>query len=100
MAKRKGSPQFAICIHSDDPDLLTPRMIYKIIPDEQAAQSDYLRVVDNEGADYLYPATYFAIASFPEPVEKALSKLAPLGSPLRGRRLRSESKLKKTRIRT
>ena len=47
---------FAVCINTDDSDLLTPRMIYQVLPDESAAKSGYIRVIDNEGEDYLYPA--------------------------------------------
>jgi hypothetical protein len=73
MAKRKDStPQFAICIQTDDADLLTPRMIYQILPDESAAKSNYVRVIDNEGEDYLYPADYFIFFEFPPEVERAL----------------------------
>lgn len=56
---KKTKSHFVICINTDDPDLLTPRMIYEVIPDESAANSNYLRVIDNEGEDYLYPADYF-----------------------------------------
>ncbi len=65
-------PQFAICVHSDDPDLLTPRMIYQVLPDESAARSNYVRVIDNEGEDYLYPAGYFVFVDLPHPVEREL----------------------------
>ena len=63
---------FAICIKSDDPDLLTPRMVYQILPDESAARSNYVRVVDNEGEDYLYPADYFAPLDLPRSVQDRL----------------------------
>jgi hypothetical protein len=77
MAKRKDStPQFAICIQSDDADLLTPRMIYQILPDESAAKSNYVRVIDNEGEDYLYPADYFIFFEFPREVERALLRVS------------------------
>ena len=56
---QKSKPHFAICINTDDPDLLTPRMIYEVIPDVNAVKSNYLRVIDNEAEDYLYPANYF-----------------------------------------
>jgi len=83
--KRRNSRQpFAICIHSDDPDLLTPRMIYQVLPDESAASSNYLRVVDNEGEDYLYPAGYFVVVDFPRAAEQALAGALPAivqGSP-------------------
>jgi hypothetical protein len=73
MAKRKQTTlQFAICINTDDPDLLTPRRIYQVLPDESAARSNYIRVIDNEGEDYLYPASYFIFTSFSPEIEQAL----------------------------
>jgi hypothetical protein len=75
MTKQRNSrQQYAICIQSDDPDLLTPRMIYQILPDESAAKSNYVRVVDNEGEDYLYPADYFVLVDFPRATEQALAR--------------------------
>ena len=64
--------QFVICIKSDDPDVLTPRMLYQVLPDESAAISHYLRVIDNEGEDYLYPEDYFLRVNFPDDSEYTL----------------------------
>ena len=64
--------QFAICINTDDSDLLTPRMIYQVVPDENAEKSNYVRIIDNEGEDYLYPAAYFLFVDFPLEIEQAL----------------------------
>lgn len=73
MSKReKPATRFAVCIQSDDADLLTPRMIYQILPDDSAAKSNYVRVVDNEGEDYLYPAEYFMFLDLPVEIERAL----------------------------
>ena len=36
MAKRKKERRYAICVKNDDPDLLTPRKIYEVIPDASA----------------------------------------------------------------
>ncbi|MEN3333786.1 MAG: hypothetical protein V7641_3151 [Blastocatellia bacterium] len=73
MTKHKDTaPQFAICINTGDSDLLTPRMIYQVMEDESAAKSNYIRVIDNEGEDYLYPAEYFIPFDFPPAVEQAL----------------------------
>ena len=66
----KQFPQFAICINTHDPDVLTPRMVYRVLPDESAARSDYIRVIDNEDEDYLYPADYFILIDLPRSVEK------------------------------
>jgi len=65
---RRDCRHLAICIHSDDPDLLTPRMGYEVLPDESAARSNYVRVVDTEGEDYLYPADYFVFVDFPSTI--------------------------------
>jgi hypothetical protein len=51
-------------------------MIYQVLPDSDAARSDYLRIIDNEGEDYLYPADYFIFVERPEEVEKALARLS------------------------
>jgi hypothetical protein len=78
MSKRKEAAitKFAICIRSDDADLLTPRMIYQVLPDASAAKSNYVRVIDNEGEDYLYPAEYFMFLDLPVEIERALSRAA------------------------
>jgi len=73
MANSQTSPpRFAICIRTDDADLLTPRMVYQVLPDGSAAKSNYIRVIDNEGEDYLYPADYFVFVELPQDVERAL----------------------------
>jgi len=73
MAKRNRiTSRFAICINTDDPDLLTPRRIYQVLPDKSAAKSNYIRVIDNEGEDYLYPSEYFIFVDFPAAAERAL----------------------------
>ena len=77
MTESKSSPlQFAICIKTDDADLLTPRRIYQVLPDESAARSQYVRVIDNEGEDYLYPADYFIFVAFSQEVERALLQVS------------------------
>ena len=82
-ANQKSKPQFAICINTDDPDLLTPRMIYEVLSDESAAKSNYLRVIDNEGEDYLYPAKYFISVNFPHAIEKTLLGISlPISQPI------------------
>ena len=47
-------------------------MIYQVLLDEGAARSNYIRVIDNEGEDYPYPADYFIFVDFPPAVERAL----------------------------
>ena len=51
-------------------------MIYQVLPDESAAKSDYIRVIDNEGEDYLYPASYFVFIDLPQEVRHTLSQVS------------------------
>lgn len=74
--RKKSELKFAVCIRTDDSDLLTPRMIYRVLPDESAANSKYIRVIDNEGEDYLYPADCFMFIDLPDEIERALSRAA------------------------
>jgi archaellum component FlaG (FlaF/FlaG flagellin family) len=67
-----GATRFAVCIKNEDSDLLTPHMIYQVLHDGSAARSNYIRVVDNEGEDYLYPAEYFMFLSLPDELERVL----------------------------
>jgi hypothetical protein len=93
----KPASRFAICVDTDDPDLLTPRMVYQVLPDESAAESDYLRVIDNEGEDYLYPAKYFLLVNFSQPVKQVLlGTKTPLMRSVASGRGRSALKQKKS----
>ncbi len=58
--------RFAVCINNTGyVDDLKVRTVYPVLPDESAARSDYLRVIDETGEDYLYPATYFIFVEVP-----------------------------------
>ena len=70
-------PRFAICIaNTDYPASLEVRKIYQVLPDADAAQYQYLRIIDESGEDYLYPAIYFVTIDLPQPVQEALLKAA------------------------
>lgn len=72
------NPQFAVCINNSAyPDDLKVRTVYQILPDESAARSNYIRVVDETGEDYLYPAEYFVSVNLPPEAAKALMVTTP-----------------------
>jgi hypothetical protein len=71
----KNNQTFAICVDNTDyPASLELRKIYRVIPDADAAQDGDLRVIDESGEDYLYPADYFVIVDFPASAVRALRK--------------------------
>ncbi len=69
----KSKKQFAICLRNDDCDDLELRKVYRVLPDAAAAAEGYLRVLDESGEDYLYPAEYFVLVDVPRTAERALS---------------------------
>ena len=73
MAHTETTTKFALCVRDDDCDDLTRRKIYQVLPDPDAAKDHYLRVIDDSGEDYLYPATYFVLLDLPREAQKALS---------------------------
>ena len=73
MKEENSEERFAICINDGGyVDDLKVRMVYQILPDESAAKSNYLRVVDETGEDYLYPANLFVPIEVPYEAEEAL----------------------------
>ena len=64
--------KFAICLRNEDSEDLEPRKIYQVLPDDSAAEEGYIRVIDDSGEDYLYPADYFIQIELPQEVEQAL----------------------------
>lgn len=73
MEAESSQPRFAVCIDNTAyPDDLKMRTIYQVLPDESAARSNYIRVLDETGEDYLYPAELFVIIDVPAEAQKAL----------------------------
>lgn len=73
MEEREENIRFAVCVNNAEyPASLELHKIYRVLPDEDAEADGDLRVVDESGEDYLYPADYFEPIELPQPVEKSL----------------------------
>ncbi len=72
MKRRTPQAQFVICIRNEDCEDLEPRKLYQMLPDDDAATEGYIRVIDESGEDYLYPADYFVAIELPKPAKRAL----------------------------
>lgn len=68
--------KFAVCIFAEKEMLITPRKIYQILHDISAERSNYIRVIDDEGEDYLYPQKYFVIVPVSSDAGSAILKAA------------------------
>jgi len=75
MAKSISSniSRFVVCINNAEyPASLELHKIYRVVPDDQAEANGDLRVVDESGEDYLYPASWFIAIELPHAVEESL----------------------------
>ena len=67
--------RFAICIDNEEyPVSLETHKIYRVIPDEAAKADGDMRVIDESGEDYLYPANCFILVEIPGPAAKSIHK--------------------------
>lgn len=65
--------EFVVCLQNTDYRAsLELRKLYRLLPDDDAAQHGYIRVIDESGEDYLYPENWFGPVELPQVVEQAL----------------------------
>ncbi len=70
-------PRFVICVdNSNYPVSLERRKLYEVMPDSDAEKTEHIRVVDESGEDYLYPASCFIDADLSEETQAAVVKAA------------------------
>ena len=75
MRTQEAHPQFAVCIQNAGyPASLELRKIYRVLPDEKAAQHNLVRVIDESGEDYLYPHRFFVPIELPHAAEEAFGQ--------------------------
>ena len=72
--------EHVVCIDNTDyPASLELHKIYRTLSDADAEACGDLRVVDESGEDYLFPAAYFVSISVPERVRSSLRRTAACG---------------------
>jgi hypothetical protein len=74
---KKGSPRYVICVRSGGTNDLEVRKLYRVVPDASATARRHVRVVDESGEDYLYPAEWFVAVDLPESAERELAAASP-----------------------
>jgi hypothetical protein len=73
----KTFPQFVVCLRNEGYEAsLEPRKIYQSLPDEKAESHKMIRVIDESGEDYLFPASLFSPISLPQTLIKELALTA------------------------
>lgn len=78
--------RYALCLRNDDCEDLELRKLYRVMSDKRAERDGYLRVVDESGEDYLYPATYFYAIALPPQAQAAMTTSSQRRRPAQRRR--------------
>ncbi len=72
MTLSRAQPRYALCVENADSEDLEKRKVYQVLPDKTATKEGYLRIVDDSGESYLYPASYFILLRLPTKARLAL----------------------------
>jgi len=63
--------QLVLCLRNKGYEVsLERRKIYPVLPDRDAAAHGQLRVIDESGEDYLYPASFFVRLTLPKTLRR------------------------------
>jgi len=72
--KCSAGNSFVVCIRNDGYEgSLDIGKVYVLLPDHKAAKYGRVRIVDNEGEDYLYPVEFFMPVELSKPAKQAAS---------------------------
>jgi len=73
----KAAKRLFICLDNVGYEVsLERRKIYVALPDRKAELTGYLRIIDESGEDYLYPAQRFVAAELPVSTRRAILQVA------------------------
>lgn len=73
--KKRISKRYAVCVNNVGSEASLERnKIYVVLPDRRAEADGLVRVIDEDGEDYLYPAEWFAAVEVSKIVELSLSQ--------------------------
>jgi len=73
----RAERHFAVCVRNRGYRAsLELRKLYPVLPDPFADEHQMIRVIDESGEDYLYPAKFFVRVELPHTVERALETIA------------------------
>ena len=75
--KKKAARRYVVCVKNKGYRASLERnKIYVVLPDPEAEAEGDVRVIDESGEDYLFPADYFVAIEVPKAVEASLRKVS------------------------
>jgi len=68
--------KFVVCVETGEYADLQLRKLYRVKADRPSASEGYVRIVDDSGEDYLYPADWFVPVPLSSTAAKALRAIS------------------------
>jgi hypothetical protein len=66
---------YVLCVKNRGyPSALEVRKVYQVLPDPDAEERGLVRVIDESGEDYLYPAAFFVSITVPQRAARAFAR--------------------------
>jgi hypothetical protein len=73
--KTKVARRYAVCIKNRGNEASLERnKLYVVLPNSRAEADGLMRVIDEDGEDYLYPADWLVAVEVPKAVKRSLVK--------------------------
>ena len=73
VTRPRSRRRFVVCVRNDGYEVSLERgKIYERLPEDKGETHGYIRVLDESGEDYLFPADSFMPIALPRKVERAL----------------------------
>lgn len=74
--KNRNATTYALCINNEGTEVsLEPLKLYQIVEPERNDPADWIRVIDESGEDYVYPAANFVLLTLPDDVEEIIEEV-------------------------
>jgi len=65
MRVQQTTGSFALCLEDGGMEDLEARKVYQVVPDREASREGCVRIIDESGEDYMYPAGLFVPVKLP-----------------------------------
>lgn len=73
--KKRSARPYALCVGNEGNEVsLELLKLYQIVEPEQNDPVGWLRVIDESGEDYIYPAANFVVLTLPGEVEEIVAR--------------------------
>ena len=76
MKQSRAASRFVLCVRTEDDADVTPRKVYRLLPDKEAADEGFLRIIDDSGEDYLYSEDFFVPITLPAVAQRHFGRIS------------------------